>query len=279
MNIDTTNLYTDKEYFIVVLDSRNSTKIYNPGYNSQVEIDLPEPIMLSRYAIKMSVSVLSFVCPNSIYIINETNNVLLMTINGQNQTYFIPYGNYDATTFLTYIQSILSSFTITFNTINNKFTLSNPTNFTINSGSTIYEVMGFNNKTTYTSTLTNGQYVLTLPYTCNFNGLQNINILLTSINTKNVDSYSKSNSNIIQSVQIPLYCNQILFQKTLENSFNFSQEMMDDIRIELRDDLNNLINLNNQHFNITLLFTTIKDIERFKNHINFHDIINYGLNY
>ena len=279
MNIDTTNLYTDKEYFIVVLDSRNSTKIYNPGYNSQVEIDLPEPIMLSRYAIKMSVSVLSFVCPNSIYIINETNNVLLMTINGQNQTYFIPYGNYDATTFLTYIQSILSSFTITFNTINNKFTLSNPTNFTINSGSTIYEVMGFNNKTTYTSTLTNGQYVLALPYTCNFNGLQNINILLTSINTKNVDSYSKSNSNIIQSVQIPLYCNQILFQKTLENSFNFTQEMMDDIRIELRDDLNNLINLNNQHFNITLLFTTIKDIERFKNHINFHDIVNYGLNY
>ena len=279
MNIDTTNLYTDKEYFIVVLDSRNSTKIYNPGYNSQVEIDLPEPIMLSRYAIKMSVSVLSFVCPNSIYIINETNNVLLMTINGQNQTYFIPYGNYDATTFLTYIQSILSSFTITFNTINNKFTLSNSTNFTINSGSTIYEVMGFNNKTTYTPTLTNGQYVLALPYTCNFNGLQNINILLTSINTKNVDSYSKSNSNIIQSVQIPLYCNQILFQKTLENSFNFTQEMMDDIRIELRDDLNNLINLNNQHFNITLLFTTIKDIERFKNHINFHDIVNYGLNY
>jgi len=279
MDIDTTNLYTDKEYFIVVLDSRNSTKIYNPGYNSQVEIDLPEPIMLSRYAIKMSVSVLSFVCPNSIYIINETNNVLLMTINGQNQTYFIPYGNYDATTFLTYIQSILSSFTITFNTINNKFTLSNSTNFTINSGSTIYEVMGFNNKTTYTPTLTNGQYVLTLPYTCNFNGLQNINILLTSINTKNVDSYSKSNSSIIQSVQIPLYCNQILFQKTLENSFNFTQEMMDDIRIELRDDLNNLINLNNQHFNITLLFTTIKDIERFKNHINFHDIVNYGLNY
>jgi hypothetical protein len=202
-----------------------------------------------------------------------------MTINGQNQTYFIPYGNYDATTFLTYIQSILSSFTITFNTINNKFTLSNSTNFTINTGSTIYEVMGFNNKTTYTPTLTNGQYVLTLPYTCNFNGLQNINILLTSINTKNVDSYSKSNSNIIQSVQIPLYCNQILFQKTLENSFNFTQEMMDDIRIELRDDLNNLINLNNQHFNITLLFTTIKDIERFKNHINFHDIVNYGLNY
>jgi hypothetical protein len=102
---------------------------------------------------------------------------------------------------------------------------------------------------------------------------------LTSINTKNVDSYSKSNSSIIQSVQIPLYCNQILFQKTLENSFNFTQEMMDDIRIELRDDLNNLINLNNQHFNITLLFTTIKDIERFKNHINFHDIVNYGLNY
>ena len=277
--MDTNHLYTDKEYFIVVLDSRNSTKIYNPGFNSQVEIDLPEPIILSKNCIKMSVSVLSFVCPNSIYIINENNNVLMMTINGQNQTYYIPYGNYDATTFLSYLQSILSSFTITFNSTNNKYTLSNTTSFMINAGSTAYQIMGFNNNINYTSVLSNGQYVFTMPFTCNFNGLQNINILLTSINTKNVDSFSKSNSSIIQSVQIPLYCNQILFQKTLENSFNFLQEMMDDIKIELRDDLNNLINLNNQHFNITLLFTVIKDIERFKNHLNFHDIVNYSLNY
>jgi hypothetical protein len=136
--------------------------------------------------------------------------------------------------------------------------------------------MGFDKNTSYTSSFFNGSYNLTMPYTCNFNGIQNINILLTSINTKNVDSYSKSNSNIIQSVQVPLFCNQILFQKTLENSFNFNQELMDDIRIELRDDLNNLINLNNQHFNITLLFTVIKDIERFKYNLNFHDIVNYS---
>lgn len=276
MEIDSSHLYTDKEYFIVVLDSRNSTKIHNSPFNSKVEIDLPEPIMLSKTCIKMSVSVLSFVCPNSMYIINETNSLLSLTINSVNQNYNIPYGNYDATNFLTYLQSILPTFTITFNTINNKFSFSNAIYFIINNTSTIYQVMGFDKNTSYTSSFFNGSYNLTMPYTCNFNGIQNINILLTSINTKNVDSYSKSNSNIIQSVQVPLFCNQILFQKTLENSFNFNQELMDDIRIELRDDLNNLINLNNQHFNITLLFTVIKDIERFKYNLNFHDIVNYS---
>lgn len=279
MDINTETLYTDKEDFIVVLDSRNATKIYNSPYNSQCEFDLPEPISLPKTCIKMSVSVLNFSCPNSLYIINENNNVLLMTINGSNYTYFVPYGNYDANTFLTYLQSILPTFTISFNTINNKYSFSNSTSFIINSGSTIYQVMGFNKNTNYSATLSGSVYSLTLPFTCNFNGTTSFNILMTSINTKNIDSYSKSNSNIIQSVQIELYNNQIIFQKTQDYRFNFSQHLMDDIRIELRDDLNNLINLNNQHWNITLLFSVIKDIERFQYQYNFHDIVKYGLNY
>jgi len=61
----------------------------------------------------------------------------------------------------------------TYLTINNKYTILNSTfYFTINNTSTIYEIMAFNKNTSYTST----NKIFTLPYTCNFNRLQNIDI-------------------------------------------------------------------------------------------------------
>jgi hypothetical protein len=115
-----------------------------------------------------------------------------------------------------------------------------------------------------------------MPFTCNFNGLQSFNIHFSSINTNNIDSLTETNSSIIQSVQIPINCNQILFQKTNEFNFVVAQDMIDDIKIELKDDLGNLINLNGNHFNTTLEFSVIKDINRFRDMHNFHHIMKYG---
>jgi len=47
---------------------------------------------------------------------------------------------------------------------------------------------------------------------------------------------------------------------------------LNSIKISLKDDLNNSLNLNNQHFNLTLQFNVIKDINKFKQ--NFHNIMN-----
>ena len=43
--------------------------------------------------------------------------------------------------------------------------------------------------------------------------IEQINILLTSVNTNNIDSYTGTKSSIIQPVTIPLNSNQILFPK------------------------------------------------------------------
>jgi len=129
--------------------------------------------------------------------------------------------------------------------------------------------LGFKANTTYLSTSNS----LAAPYTCNFNGVEQINILLTSVNTNNIDCFSgNTKSSIIQPVQIPLGTNQILYQKTNEYNFMISQDMLDDLKIELRDSNNNLVNLNNQHFNLVLMFTVVRDIYRFRNSNNFHDI-------
>ena len=52
---------------------------------------------------------------------------------------------------------------------------------------------------------------------------------------------------------------------------------MNTLEIEILDDLENPVNFNNQHWNLTLKFTTIKDVDRFAYKNNFENIL--GTNY
>jgi len=267
------DLVTIKEHFLVILDSRNATKYNNGSYMSNVSFDFEDAIRAHRDTISFTCSVLSFSCPNSIYIINETNNILDMTINGISNHYVIPLGNYNSQTMMVTLRSIIDPlFTITFNPITNKYTFTHSTyNFTILSTSTIGDVLGFSYKTNFSSL----SQTLTLPFTCNFNGLNSLNISFSNLNTSNIDSFNKSNSSIIQTVPIQAGSSQILFRKTNDFSFKIKQDTIDFITIALTDDLENSINFNNCHWNLTLYFSVIKDIERFSYLNTFQNILNY----
>ena len=72
---------------------------------------------------------------------------------------------------LTLLNPSTTTYSISLNSITNKFTLTNTSSFTINgSSTTISEIMGLEKNKNYTQTS------LTFSYTCNFNGLQSINI-------------------------------------------------------------------------------------------------------
>jgi len=150
MDID--DLITLKDSFILVLDSRNASQYLNDTFNSSVRFLFEEGLYFPSNNIQITCSVLSFIYPNSIYIVNETNNLLSLTINSVITNYYITYGNYNASNFMTYLLSILpTGFTISLNSINNIFTITYTSNFMINSTSTIYNIMGFKKNTTYTS--------------------------------------------------------------------------------------------------------------------------------
>ncbi len=53
--------------------------------------------------------------------------------------------------------------------------------------------------------------------------------------------------------------------------------MINEIKIELRDDLNRLINFNNQHWNLTLYFSVVLDIDRFQYLDTFNNIVHSSL--
>ena len=291
MEVTSDPFYTDIENFLVVIDSKNATELMNGTFNSRIQIDFEDPIILPRDALKLTCSVLNFTAPNSIYNINETNSYVHLQYNVDiDIMIYMPYGNYNATTFISSFMSEImktnSSFGIGFhidlNTITNRFTFGHDSiSFDYMYDSTISSVVGFEKQITYMTgqTLPNDPYLYTMfiPYTCNFNGIQNMNVILESVFTSNIDSYHKSFCSIIESIPIDPNQSQISFIKTNNYNFTIKDDVIDSLRISLKDD-QNYLNFNGQHWNMTLCFSIVRDISRFRYLQNFRNILSNGYN-
>lgn len=268
------SLYTNTNKFLVVLDSRNATTRNNSSYNSDLMFEFEDPIVRPRTALKLTCSVMAFTAPNSIYNINETNNCLHLKYSAAytDVKVYFPFGNYNSTTFM--VQFLISvgaidpalctCLAITLDPITNRFTITHSTvaiMFVFDS--TIAQVIGMSSS--FSSGFCVGsQTNVLLPYTCNFTGIQNINICLDSMNTDNLDSLTKTSSNIVQTVPVDSTQGQIIFAKTTDYAFTVREDTIDMLAIQTRDDLGNLINWNNQHWNMTLYFSLVMDMERFR---------------
>jgi hypothetical protein len=266
------NFIPTKECFLIVLDSRNATEFNNGDYKSDVTFDLNDAIRFSPSTISMSIVVLSFTCPVSFYQINNTNCTLHITLDSIVNTINIPYGNYNVNTFITYLLSVLpSDFTITVNQVNNILTINSiTTSFQINSNSTIYNVMGFFKNKTYPAQVVSTGYQLVMPYTVNFAGINSFNIAIENIRTKNIDSLDLSVSSIIAS--IPVNSSQggvIYYEKKNDFEIAVRENIIDYLDVNIKDDMGNLLNFNNQSWNLVLQFNQINDLPRFKS--TFHE--------
>lgn len=284
-NYSSDSLYTSESQSIVVIDSRNCSSNASGSMNSDLTFFFEEPIMIPKNALKMTCSVLSFTAANSIYNINTTNNYIHMFFGNPSVEVkvYIPYGNYNSTTFMTQfvastlaVNSLLGTgLSISLNTVTNRFTVSH-TSYSIlfYYDSTIAPVMGLPSYSLgYSGGGSSNQL---LSYTCNFSGIQNINVHITSMNTSNIDSLTKSTCNIVQS--IPVDCNQcqIIFKKTDNFEFAVREDVTDNVNIVLTDDLGQSIDFNNQHWNMTLCFTVYHDVERFSHNYSFKHILRFG---
>ena len=277
------NLSTVTTSFLVVLDSENATTNNNSYYKSDVTFVFESPIVKPVNSFLMSMCVQQFSSPNSIYNINETNNYLeigeMITSSYVYYGISIPYGNYNVNTFSTQLMASLShwtpNFTISYNTLNNKFTLNNSTYFfNISAKSTINYVMGLISGASQSSQFK----TLACPFTCNFNGTQSINIMITNLQTPNIDSYHKTNAHVIQSVSIDPSLAQINYEKSNDYSFKVNENVFDHLHIQICDGTNNLVNFNNQNWSMTLLFTITYDVNRFDHENTFDSILQYGYN-
>ena len=194
--------------------------------------------------------------PYSFYNINSTNNTLNYTLNSVNYTITITPGNYNITQLITALKTLMTGFTISYNSITNKITFSHSTyNFTFLSTSTCQEVLGFELKTSYTSSslsLVSVSCISLISIKC-------INVV-SNLLTYNINKSNPNNQSILCCIPITTQPNSIIEYK---NSNNFRSNLfinqISTIVIKLMDQNSNVLDLNGLDFFLTIQL----DIERF----------------
>ena len=168
--LDITDEETIESRLIYLSTKRSTSILLNGDYKSKVAYNLGSMIDFDDPNItKVLVSIPYASLVNSVYQLNETNNMLMYSLLGEGlvNVYF-PDGNYTQSTFIQEFQNQMpSEFSITFNPKTSRFTITHSTTqFTFYEGSTVDSVMGFSG--TFTSVSVVGVQTLALNRVCNF---------------------------------------------------------------------------------------------------------------
>jgi hypothetical protein len=241
-----------------IIDSRqinlssDSSLINNNNFNSQLLFKVNGLLKPEEDILYNLISVQHAEIPVSYYVINYSNNIIIL--NGI--SYTLTRGNYNAISFKTMLLSIIpSTYSLSLNLATAKYTLSNSTiDFTVDSGSTCYWIMGFLQDTTYTS----NDKSFVFPFPCNFLGLNRITIKSNILRTKNIDSSVGVGNTLIT---IPVSATQnglIIYNNYSQFKCVLLNDTIDYIDISIEDEDQNLINFNNVSLYITLQIDSIR---------------------
>jgi hypothetical protein len=175
------------------ISSRNSE---NGTFKSQVRVSLPNLNFSNSTIQNVYLSVLHCEVPNSFYVVNYTNNQIV--VNGV--LYTLTRGNYNANTMITQLLSLLpAGYGITYSTITNRYTFTHTTtNFTINASNancTINSVLGLGS-----SDLTSTSLTLAIPNNVNFLPISRLNFRSTAFKLGNFNQTDNS-GNMFLSLQ------------------------------------------------------------------------------
>lgn len=218
----------------------------NSFFNSNLEFSIPNFYQSSNKVLYSTISCIHAEIPYSFYVVNEYNNLLSLSTGN----ILIPFGNYNANSFLKYLETVLPlGMTITFNTTNGKFTINYNTSFSINASSTCGILMGFEKGKEYNSV---GNKI-EMPYLANFMGSKNIYVKIPNLILDNFNTLTKDRATLLN---IPVNVSPfgiIMYENSSGSSTIIkSIQIPDTLVIQLTDDENNLIDFNNTDFSITL---------------------------
>jgi hypothetical protein len=219
----------------------------NGVFNSNLEFTIP-----NLYQSGVNVQYATIRCvhaeiPYSFYIVNEYNNLLSLSTGD----IYIPFGNYNANSFMKYLAGVLpTDMQLGFNTTNGKYVLLYNQPFSINASSTCSILMGFAKQQVYNSNETNK---IEMPYLANLSGTKNIYVKIPNLILDNYNSATKDRATLLN---IPINVSPfgIIMYENSSGSSNIikSIQIPDTLILQLTDDENNLIDFNSTEFSITI---------------------------
>lgn len=263
------NLITDAKQ--INLNSINADEYKNGILKSDVKFNIPFLIRKDKSILYNTIRLLHAEIPYSFYIINEYNNILNTSLGN----IVMPYGNYNANTFMRMIKPLMHvNMNISFDTSNGKFTFTHNQPFTIYDTSTCKLLLGFNS----TLNSSNGQIVM--PYPCNFLGTQNLYIKTSNLLLENYNTATKDYITLFSiPVNVPPF--GIIMYDNIAGSKNYvkNTNTINSLEIIITDDFNNPIDFNNTDWTITIeVEATIQVIQNTRTINEFlNDIYNSNL--
>jgi hypothetical protein len=228
----------------IYLNSSMADKYYDSI--SDCEYLLPPIEIPNGFHIYLSVQNASI--PFSFYNFNSLTNTLSYILNGITTNIIITEGNYNITQLITYLSSV-TPFTITYNSITNKFNFTHTTyNFTFKSTSLCLSMLGFIPLIDVSSTALS----LTSTNCINIQNIKRINISSNLI-TYNISKGLLNNYSILASIPINKPAFTIIeYSNTNHFRTNLFINNITSIKIKLIDEYGRLINLNGQNYCLTL---------------------------
>jgi hypothetical protein len=242
------------------ISSKNTS--LNDSFKSKLSISLPDLTFHEKIE-NIYFSVQHAEIPNSFYVVNYTNNIIVIN----SISYTIPVGNYNANTLITALILLLPTYTITYNSITNRYTFNNTSSFTINSSSTCKNIIGLGNVNQ--SSISNS---LTLPYSVNFVPLPRINLKSNFFHFNNFNGVDYSND-LFLSIQNNTNPNSMIhYLNQTGIKFKVEDKNITNFIISITDDDGNYINFNNQDTRISLQID-IEYISNINNSLTFSDLL------
>jgi hypothetical protein len=268
-------MITESRIFNISSQSGNK----NNGYkNSNIDYYLPNFVsnQADDEVLAVYLSIKNAEIPASFYLINEYNNII--SIN--NVLYTLTKGNYNVKTFITSLKALLGvSYTITYDSITYKITITSSTSFTINYlKTTMTTFLGVSTTSDTISTLNNGLYSITSLYVVNFLPIQKIH-LRSNIPFDNFNNYDKSND-ILLSIQnnANILGGVILYNNDSGLKYLVNEKDLSSFTLRITDDFNREINFNNIDFFLTFQIDYIYQTIPIKNNLS-RFIRNNNLNF
>ncbi len=253
------------QYFLSSKDSKNIMK-HNDTFNSNITFNTIDIIKQDSSILYHNIKISHCNFPYSFYIINSTNNILIVNDKILN----VEFGNYNAFDLLKTINTLLFDnniiATLSLNNSTGKYSLISSNNIQIKNSS-MYKIIGLSINNTYTGIFNGVDYVINFDYPVNLLGILNLNIK-TNLITKNYDSF-RNNNNIIKTIPVNTKPYGLISYNNFENIESLIKNLYaDELNIQITDDDDNLINFNSQDWSICIEIKCIKNMELIKFDIN-----------
>ena len=228
----------------------NDTKLSSMEFNipNFIENNDDDNIICSYLSIK------NCEIPHSFYLINESNNILCLSVLGVDTIYTLTQGNYNINNFMNALSALLgSNYSLSFNSITYKITISNSVNFFVilYEKTTMNKFLGISNTENTSCILQSGVYSITSPYVVNFLPTQKIHLRSSNLKVDSYNNYDKSNDVFLSIQNSTLFGQGIYFNNNTNLKYLIDIKNLSTIDIRITDDKYRLLDLNNVNWYLT----------------------------